>query len=248
MVVKIIFLFVFLFFACNNMEKIVPEKSPGSIVKATLMPDTPKSEKELVKILALGDSYTIGEGVNTSERWPVQLVNVLKNEKFNVAEPQIIAKTGWTTNNLLQAIEKENPAKDYTLVFLLIGVNNQYQGLNQESYRSEFRNLLAKSISFAGNKISKVFVLSIPDWSVTPFAKSFEPPKISNEIKIFNTINSEEAKAAGVHYIDITPISQKAENDTSLLTNDKLHPSGKMYSEWVSLLLEAVKNELKVSD
>jgi len=184
------------------------------------------------RYLALGDSYTIGESVAESDRFPVQLARSL-----GLHEPQIIAKTGWTTDELNAAIDKANPQGTYGLVTLLIGVNNQYRGRDAEQYRREFVGLLDRAIAFAGGNPSHVVVVSIPDWGVTPFAANRDRAKIANEIDHFNAINREETLRAKARYVDITPVSRRAANDASLVAGDGLHPSGAMYAEWVKLIL-----------
>lgn len=195
-------------------------------------------EKTAVQtILTLGDSYTIGQSVAINERWPNQLVQQLRAKEFEIADPVIIARTGWTTINLLQAIEAAQLSPPYNLVTLLIGVNDQYQGRNLESYQQGFTNLLNKAIALAGNHPSRVIVLSIPDYSVTPYGQAFNPEKIRAELDQFNALNQQLSQASGVHYVDITPISRQAATDLSLLASDQLHPSGKMYAEWMKLVL-----------
>ena len=181
------------------------------------------------RYLALGDSYTIGESVAEAERFPVQLARKLK-----AGDPTIIAKTGWTTDELNAAIDAANPQGPYDLVTLLIGVNNQYRGRSADEYRTQFAALLQRAIGFAGGNASKVIVVSIPDWGVTPFAKDRDRAKIAREIDQFNAINREEAAKAGARYADITPISRRA--DASLVAGDGLHPSGKQYAEWVNVI------------
>lgn len=192
--------------------------------------------------LALGDSYTIGEAVTQQESFPFQLAEALNAESIAVAMPKIIAKTGWTTDELQAAIIADNDTKVYDLVTLLIGVNNQYRGLSQLVYRNEFKELLATAIKFAGGNTSKVFVVSIPDWGVTPFALSSnrDLAQISEEINGFNAINKVEALALGISYTEITAASRNAKNQQDLLANDGLHPSGIMYSQWVKSLLPSV--------
>ena len=192
------------------------------------------------RYLALGDSYTIGESVQSSERWPVQLVNLLRKEQIEIDEPLVIAKTGWTTDELIDSVEKQNPDGTYDLVSLLIGVNNQYRGRSTEEYREEFRTLLKRSIAFAAGKASHVIVLSIPDWGVTPFAEGRDGEQIGIEIDEFNTINLEEAERRGVHYVNVTPISREASDNPTLVADDGLHPSGKMYEAWAHLVLPTV--------
>jgi lysophospholipase L1-like esterase len=197
-----------------------------------------------IRYLALGDSYTIGESVPESERFPNQLGTLLIKEGHPV-EVTIIAKTGWTTSELWEGIQKTNIQPPYDLVSLLIGVNNQYRGYDSNEYREEFRFLLEKSIEYADGDVQRVFVFSIPDWSVTPFATGQNATRISDEIDLFNAINLEETKKVGAHYVDITPISREALNDKSLIAKDGLHPSGSMYAEWVKLALADVLSVLK---
>ena len=184
------------------------------------------------RYLALGDSYTIGESVAVADRYPVQLARELK-----LGEPEIIAKTGWTTDELNAAIDKVNPHGPYDLVTLLIGVNNQYRGRSADEYRTQFTALLQRAIGFAGGKTRNVVVISIPDWGVTPFAKDRDRAKIGREIDQFNAINREETLRAGARYVDITPFSRGAATDPSLVAGDGLHPSGKMYSEWTRMIV-----------
>lgn len=198
-----------------------------------------------MRFLALGDSYTIGEGVDSAQSWPHLLTTSLRNQGFNIEDPLIIARTGWSTHDLLSAIDKADPQGLFDLVTLLIGVNNQYQGRDVETYRHEFRTLLGLAIGFAGGDPAKVVVFSIPDWSVTPFAQDRERAKISTQIDQFNLVNREESQVAGVSYFDITPISREAVDDATLLASDGLHPSGKMYAAWVDLSLSKVTEILK---
>ena len=190
-----------------------------------------------MRFLALGDSYTIGEGVAESDRWPVQLVRLLNERNIDVDDPVIIARTGWTTDELDRAIDQAEPKGGFDLVSLLIGVNNQYRGRSEKEYRAEFSGLLQRAIGFVDGNRQRVIVLSIPDWGVTPFANGKERAKISAEIDSFNSIKHEETVKAGAQFIDVTPISRKALNDPSMLASDGLHPSPKMYAEWVRLVL-----------
>ncbi len=195
--------------------------------------------------LALGDSYTIGESVDTVDRFPVQLANLLNPMEYNISNPEIIAQIGWTTNDLLSEINKNEPVGKFSIVTLLIGVNNQYRGGDLEVYREEFKVLLNKAISYTSEP-KNVIILSIPDWGVTPFAinSGRDPNKIKSEIDQFNAINKTESLNSGVSYINITDISREAEDDSSLLAEDGLHPSGKMYSLWVERMIETAKNIL----
>jgi lysophospholipase L1-like esterase len=198
------------------------------------------------RLLALGDSYTIGEGVAPHERWPEQLATALRERGIGVADPQIVATTGWTTDELLRGIEAVHPRGSFALVSLLIGVNNQYRGRDTDDYRAQFRSLLGRAIGFAGGTAEQVIVISIPDWGVTPFAEqeARDPLRIAEEIGRFNGVNREEALDAGASYVDITPASRVAEHDRSLLAADGLHPSGRMYAEWVRLILPVARRVL----
>lgn len=193
--------------------------------------------------LALGDSYTIGEAVPQQESFPFQLVTQLKTNNITVAKPKVIAKTGWTTDELQTAIKAENITQSYDLVTLLIGVNNQYRSYSLDTYRKEFKELLNTAISFAGKNKKRVFVVSIPDWGVTPFGKNSgrNIQTIASEIDAFNAIKKEETLAAGVSYTEITLASRNAATDLSLVAKDGLHPSGKMYAEWAAKVAVAVK-------
>ena len=188
--------------------------------------------------LALGDSYTIGEAVLPDQSFPYQLVRKLRASGKAINDPRVIATTGWTTGELLEAIRTEYITERFDLVTLLIGVNNQYRNYSKENYRAEFRELLQMALSFADNRPERVYVVSIPDWGVTPFAKKSnrDVSKISSDIAAFNQINMDEALNAAVAYIDITPGSKKASADLALLADDGLHPSAQMYSEWAEKL------------
>jgi lysophospholipase L1-like esterase len=192
--------------------------------------------------LALGDSYTIGESVAESERWPMQFIELMKSAGKDFETPEIVAKTGWTTDELSRAIADANPKGPYDMVSLLIGVNNQYRNYSPQLYKKEFILLLEQAISFAGNNANHVVVLSIPDWGVTPFAEGRDISKIALEIDHFNSINREIAGAYGVTYIDITPHSRSVESETNLVAEDKLHPSGSMYSYWAKRVFDEMKD------
>jgi lysophospholipase L1-like esterase len=189
-----------------------------------------------VKFLALGDSYTIGESVPQNERWPVQLADELRKRKVTCSDPKIIATTGWRTDQLKAAIANANLKPEYTLVSLLIGVNNQYQGKTVENYAPEFEELLKTAITLAGGDKSRVFVVSIPDYGYTPFGQSRQPA-ITKGIDAYNAVNEQITHQLGVAYFNITGISRKGFDDPALVAGDGLHPSGKMYKEWVDLIL-----------
>jgi len=198
--------------------------------------------------LALGDSYTIGEAVAQDQSFPFQLMERMNGQGFKVGAPKIIATTGWTTSELQSGIKAAKPAVKYDIVTLLIGVNNQYRGNSIDIYRTEFKDLLQQAIGFAGGNVNHVFVISIPDWGATPFGKRSGRGEqhIAKEIDAFNALNKEESLKAGVNYTDITPESRNASTDPSLVATDGLHPSGKMYKEWVDLLVPAVLKQYQV--
>jgi len=197
----------------------------------------PVTSVDSLRYLALGDSYTIGESVDESERWPVRLAALLRDRGFRVEAPRVIAKTGWTTDELLEGIRKAAPTGKYDLVSLMIGVNNQYRGRESEEYRMQFRTLLERAVGFASGRADRVIVVSIPDWGVTPFAEGRERGRIAREIDAFNTICREETESRGARYVDVTPLSKEARDDPSLVAEDGLHPSGKMHAAWARLIL-----------
>jgi lysophospholipase L1-like esterase len=189
-----------------------------------------------LRFLALGDSYTIGERVAPAQRWPIQLAQRLREQGLDLDAPTIVATTGWTTAQLSAAIAAADLDDAYDLVSLQIGVNNQYQGRSPAEYRQEFVSLLARASALAGDDPARVIVLSIPDWGVMPFAAGRDRAAIRAEIDAFNAINRQAAQAAGVRYVDVTPISRQAAADDALLAPDGLHPSGQMYAAWVDLV------------
>jgi lysophospholipase L1-like esterase len=195
--------------------------------------------------LALGDSYTIGESVIEDERFPAQTISILKNKNIFFKTPEYIATTGWTTLNLLDAMAKKNPQSAYDVVSLLIGVNDQYQHFDTSGYRIHFTQCLEKAIALAGNKPNHIFVLSIPDYSVTPFAHNSDTAQIRKELDEFNAKKKEITLSYNISYTDITPLTREAKNDSSLIANDGLHPSGKEYAKWAELLAQEIEKVLK---
>jgi lysophospholipase L1-like esterase len=203
-------------------------------------PKTPTEAQEF-RFLALGDSYTIGESVAENERWPVQLSDSLNSHGFDVIATDIIATTGWTTAELMNGITAENPDSNYNLVSLLIGVNNQFRGYDFEIYEEEFVELVNRAITFAGGDVNRVFMVSIPNYGVTPFGQSRGEDRIRQELLEYDAYANQIADQYGIQFFNITPISEKAKEDESYIANDRLHPSGKMYTEWVELMLGDVK-------
>lgn len=195
---------------------------------------------ELFTFLSLGDSYTVGTGVTAAESWPFQLVDLLRGRGVDVADPVVIAKNGWTSADLLKGMDEADLDDRYDFVTLMIGVNDQYDGVPLQEYERNFDELLARSISLTGGDPASLIVISIPDWSVTPFAKDRDRTHILAQLARFNTVNRREARRLGCSYIDITPNSWRAGHDLSLLASDQLHPSGKMYADWAEMLLSIV--------
>jgi len=194
--------------------------------------------KEPVRFLALGDSYTIGESVPESGRWPEQLMDSLAANGYDTEELKIIAQTGWRTDDLKEAILEQDPPKNYNLVTLLIGVNDQYQGYDEEWYKPRFEELLQLAVEFAGGDNNAVFVVSIPDYAFTPFGQQRDPAGITEDINSFNSINQSITESYGITYVNITPDSREGLDDPALIAADGLHPSALMYSRWIELILE----------
>lgn len=195
--------------------------------------------------LALGDSYTIGEQVLPEENFPsqtVMLLNKTADGSLHYVAPEIIATTGWTTDELNKAIDATNITKQYDIVSLLVGVNNQYRGMPIENFAAGFEHLLQRAIYFANNIPNHVFVLSIPDWGVTPFAAARDTKKIATEIDAYNTVCRTIAAKLNTHFIDITGAQRSDGNKDAFLAADKLHPSGKEYAKWAAQLATAIKN------
>ena len=188
-----------------------------------------------LRYLALGDSYTIGEGVPEDGRWPVQLACALRADGIAVSEPKIIAQTGWTTDELDAGSDRVHPLAEYDLVSLLVGVNNQYRGRSVDEYREQFSALLERAIGFAQWKRERVLVLSIPDWGVTPFAEGRDRASIAQEIDRFNAAALQACVQRGVAFVDITPASRDGGDAVEMLADDGLHPSAAMYARWTSL-------------
>jgi lysophospholipase L1-like esterase len=199
-------------------------------------PVSPFARADPVPYLALGDSYTIGEGVPEDGRWPVQLARALREAGIPLADPRIIATTGWTTDELSRAIDAAQPLGAFGLVSLLIGVNNQYRGRGTDDYAREFDALLERSIGFAGGRGRRVLVLSIPDWGVTPFAiaQGRDAGLVAHEIDAYNAVASGICRTRGVAFVDITPVSRERGADPDMLVDDGLHPSPAMYAAWTA--------------
>jgi lysophospholipase L1-like esterase len=204
------------------------------------------AQDKALTFLALGDSYTIGESVPIYENFPYQSVQLLRKSGISVHAPEIVAKTGWTTDELMAGIDRTTFEKSYDIVTLLIGVNNQYRGKDPSTYEKEFEQLLNKAIAFAGGNKQHVFVLSIPDWGATPFAASRDRIKIGKEIDLFNSINKKSTDAAGIAYISITEGSREATSNASLVAKDGLHPSGLEYGRWAKKLADTILQSIRL--
>jgi lysophospholipase L1-like esterase len=212
--------------------------SEASAQLANAHKSTAAEQPRVLHYLALGDSYTIGESVPIYESFPYQAVQLMRKTGLNFAAPEIIARTGWTTDELQAGIRSNQLLKEYDFVSLLIGVNNQYRGRTTENYAPEFEALLKQAIAFAGGKKERVVVLSIPDWSATPFAEGRDRSKIASEIDAYNAVNKRITLQWGVHYIDITPGTREALQDKLLVAKDGLHPSGKDYGRWAAAIAQ----------
>jgi len=197
--------------------------------------------------LALGDSYTIGEAVRETDRWPVQLVARLREHGVTLDAPRIVATTGWTTDELSAAMDDTTFAPPYSLVTLMIGVNNQYRGRDLSEYRVQFDALLVRAIRLAGGDATRVIVLSIPDWGATPFGHDSgrDPAQISAQIDAFNAAARAETSARGAAWVDVTPVSREVAHDSTLAAQDGLHPSATMYARWVDLVLPVAQARLR---
>lgn len=228
---KIYFLFCLItFFGCSSTSN-------------TIIPDNRVRETQF-SYLALGDSYTIGESVEEKDRWPVQLAEALRERGYSMVAPKIIAKTGWTTQNLINGIENElDVQRDFDLVSILIGVNNQYQGKPITEYEEDLRTIFRKAIDHSKRMEKGVFAVSIPDYGYTPFG-SANKEEISAEIDEFNEVFKRVADEFNVDFYNITPISREAENNPDLVASDGLHPSAEMYHKWVEQIVSQVAQKL----
>lgn len=205
----------------------------------------PNSTVVSLKYLALGDSYTIGEGVAAAARWPVRLAARLREAGIALPDPAIVARTGWATDELAAAMDAATLVPPYALVTLLIGVNNQYRGRALDEYRQQFRGLLQRALALAGRDAGRVIVVSIPDWGATPFAvgADHDPVAIAGEIDAFNGVARDEADLAGTRWVDITRIS-RAPGTRDALAADGLHPSAVQYDRWVDAILPSARAAL----
>ncbi|WP_223621442.1 SGNH/GDSL hydrolase family protein [Lysobacter sp. ESA13C] len=197
--------------------------------------------------LALGDSYTIGEAVPEAGRWPLQMANALRERGIGLADPRIIATTGWTTDELALALDLAEPLGQWDFVSLLIGVNNQYRGRSAPQYAGEFRELLERAIRYAHGRADRVLVLSIPDWGATPFGASDKrgPATIGAELDVFNQAAREICARHEVAFVDITPVSRARGSEAAMVAEDGLHPSAAMYTQWAELAVPVAQRLLQ---
>lgn len=232
--IKTVSLIMFLL-ACNQQDNdlVIPAELEEQVYYAK------------ISYLALGDSYTIGESVSNNKNFPKQLEKRLENDlKINI-QTKIVAKTGWRTDNLLNAIATTDLDISYDFVTLLIGVNNQFQGVNFTKYEEEFAELLAIAIKFADNNPSRVVVVSIPDWSFTPFGKNRDGENISSEIDAYNTSARSKAEQSEVNFIEITDITREGLEKPELVAGDGLHPSAEAYKLFVDRIAPKISSGLK---
>ena len=197
-------------------------------------------QQDSLSFLALGDSYTVGTSELPINSWPLQFAQLMDKKGVPLKPPTVLAGAGWTTDDLLSEISTSNLKTEYDLVSLLIGVNNQYRGLDINQFKDQFIELLDKSVKLAGNNTSRVFVLSIPDWGVTPFARLKDKEKIRRELTTYNAIIEAETDKRGILFIEITKSSQQALWNKSLIASDSLHPSARMYKDWAKKIQKKV--------
>ncbi len=200
-----------------------------------------------MKLLCLGDSYTIGEGVTEEETWPHQLQRAWNERGVSVQAPLVIARTGWTGVELEKALEDASLTEHFDLVTLLIGVNDQYRGYTVESFLPSYERLLHRAVQFARGDHDRVMAISIPDWGVTPFAKDRDHKQIAREIDAFNRSDAQMCKAWQIKWIDITPLTRQLSVQPEMLVADQLHPSGQQYTKWVhEKILNPVGRQLEL--
>jgi lysophospholipase L1-like esterase len=197
------------------------------------------------RFLALGDSYTIGEGVTDQERWPNHLVHLLNARGLEIGPPHVVARTAWTADELADAIDAEDPRGPFDLVTLMIGVNDQYRSRPVQSFESEFATLLGRARAFAANRASRTIAISIPDWGATPFAQARDRALIASEIDQYNTSARKLAEMAGARWVSVTEISKAMMDDPTLVAVDGLHPTGEMYRRWAELILPTAISALE---
>ena len=239
-ILKINFVLI-LFVACSTSSNLDDETLPNNDTESNIIENQELnsiiSNQGPLTLLALGDSYTIGEGVNEEERWPNQFVKVAYENGIDFLTPRIIAMTGWKTYDLINGIESSNFEKKYDYVALLIGVNNQFNSRSINEFEDDLDKLLIK-INNLKKKDGSVLIISIPDWGSSPYGENIDRNEISNEINTFNNSLKSFANINGLKYVDVTEISRRAINEPNLITSDNLHPSGLMYLEWAKKIFQ----------
>lgn len=198
----------------------------------------------MLRYLALGDSYTIGEGVADQERWPAVVVDLLAARGVALGPPHYVAQTAWTTDELSDAIDAAKPAGPFDLVTLLIGVNDQYRARPVSGFEGEFATLVKRSIAFAGNRPERTIVISIPDWGATPFAEGRDRALIGRDIAAYNAKAESIVRQLRAHWVDVTDASRAMLTDPSLVATDGLHPTGAMYRRWAELIAPVAERAL----
>jgi lysophospholipase L1-like esterase len=223
------FFIVLAFSGCKKTSAVIP-----FALSSTTAPEPAILPADSVSYLALGDSYTYGLAVSQNESFPFQLDSALKQNGYKAANPVVIARFGWTSADLLAGVTAADLTQKFDFVTLLIGVNDQNKGVNTETFTSNLDQLIGQAVVLAKGNSNRVFVISIPDWSVTPFAANMNTAEISAGVQLFNTVNQVEAGKFKVNYIDISALSDLAATDPSLTSYDGLHPSAKMYALWAN--------------
>lgn len=218
---------------------------PSLVLAAMLTLGASTASAASLRYLALGDSYTIGEGVDAEQRWPEQLARGLRASGLPVAPPRILARTGWTTDELAAAMDAAEPLGEWDLVSLLIGVNNQYRGRSPEAFEGEFRALLRRAIGLAGQRPGRVLVLAIPDWGVTPFAAGRDRARIAAELDAYNAVVARVARESGAAFVDISALSRRRGGEPAMLAADGLHPSAALYALWTEAALPVARRMLE---
>ena len=237
-IIKFSYFLIFII-ACNSSSSFDDETlnsiNEDASVNQNLNSDN--SNQTQFSLLALGDSYTIGEGVNEDQIWPNQFIKVAYENGVDFSSSRIIAETGWKSYDLINAIESSNFEKKYDYVSLLIGVNNQFNSRPVNEFENDLDKLLIK-INNLKKKNGSVLIISIPDWGSSPFGEGFDRNEISNEINTFNNSLKSFANTNGLNYVDVTEISRRAINEPNLIAIDNLHPSGIMYLEWAKKIFQ----------